>query len=155
MAPSTKLDEKLEGVDNFRAWKYIVMLILEENNLEDFVKEVPKPNEDEAKAKYKKNLVKAKRIIADSIKDHFIPHVSSLTTPKQMFDALSRLYEGKNINRKTTLRTQLKNVKMQSSETIQSYFTRVSQIKEQLEAIGDTIEEAELVMTTLNGLPRS
>jgi hypothetical protein len=29
----------------------------------------------------------------------------------------------------------------------------VSQIKEQLEAIGDTIEEAELVMTTLNGLP--
>ena len=54
-----------------------------------------------------------------------------------------------------TLRTQLKNVKMKNSETIQSYFTRVSQIKEQLEAIGDTIEEAELVMTTLNGLPRS
>jgi hypothetical protein len=39
MAPSTKLDEKLEGVDNFRAWKYKVMLILEENDLEDFVKE--------------------------------------------------------------------------------------------------------------------
>ena len=39
MAPSTKLDEKLEGVDNFRAWKYIVMLILEENDLEDFVKD--------------------------------------------------------------------------------------------------------------------
>jgi hypothetical protein len=39
MAPSTKLDEKLEGVDNFRAWKYRVMLILEENDLEDFVKE--------------------------------------------------------------------------------------------------------------------
>jgi hypothetical protein len=31
----------------------------------------------------------------------------------------------------------------------------VSQIKEQLESIGDTIKEAELVMTTLNGLPRS
>jgi hypothetical protein len=116
MAPSTKLDEKLEGVDNFRAWKYRVMLILEENDLEDFVKEeVPKPNEDEAKEKYKKNLVKAKRIIVDSIKDHLIPHVSSLTTPKQMFDALSRLYEGKNINWKMTLRTQLKNVKMQNS----------------------------------------
>jgi hypothetical protein len=156
MAPSTKLDEKLEGVDNFRIWKYRVMLILEENDLEDFVKEeVPEPDEDEAKAKYKKNLVKANRIIVDSIKDHLIPRVSSLTTPKQMFKALSRLYEGKNINRKMTLRTQLKNVKMQNSETIQSYFTRVSQIKEQLEAIGDTIEEVELVMTTLNGLPES
>jgi hypothetical protein len=156
MAPSTKLDEKLEGADNFRAWKYRVMLILEENDLENLVKEeVLEPEGDEAKAKHKKDMVRAKRIIVDSIKDHLIPHVSSLTTPKQMFDALSRLFEGKNINRKMTLRTQLKSVKMQSSESIQSYFTRVSQIKEQLEAIGDTIEEAELVMTTMNGLPRS
>ena len=37
---------------------------------------------------------------------------------------------------------------------MQSYFTRVAQIKEQLEAIGDMVEEAEIVMTTLNGLPR-
>jgi hypothetical protein len=92
------------------------MLILEENDLEDFVKEeVLDLDEDEAKVKHKKNLVKEKRIIFDYIKDHFIPHVSSLTTPKQMFDALSRLYEGKKINGKMTLRTQLKNVKMQSS----------------------------------------
>jgi hypothetical protein len=45
MTSSTKLDEKLEGVDNFRAWKYRVMLILEENDLEGFVKEeVPEPD---------------------------------------------------------------------------------------------------------------
>jgi hypothetical protein len=54
-----------------------------------------------------------------------------------------------------TLRIQLKNVKMQDLETIQSYFTRVFQTKEQLEAIGDMVEEAELVITTLNGLPKS
>ena len=152
MTPNINLDEKIECVDNILAWKYRVMLNLEENDLEDFVKEeVLEPKEDVAKAKYKKSLFKAKRIIVDSIKDHLIPHVSSLTTPKQMFDALSRLYKGKNINQKMTLRTQLKSVKMQSSETIQSYFTRVSQIKEQLEAIGDTFEEYDLVMTTLNG----
>jgi hypothetical protein len=107
------------------------------------------------KEKYKKNLVNEKRIIVDSIKDHLIPNVSSLKTPKQMFDALSRLYEGKNINQNMMLRTQLKSVKMQILETIQSYFTRVSQIIEQLEAIGDTVKEVELVMNTLNGLPRS
>ena len=54
-----------------------------------------------------------------------------------------------------TLRTQLKNVKMQNSESIQSYFSRVSHIKEQIEAIGDSVEEAELVMTAMNGLPTS
>ena len=37
---------------------------------------------------------------------------------------------------------------------MQSYFTRVAQIKEELEVIGDMVEEAEIVMTTLNGLPR-
>ena len=54
-----------------------------------------------------------------------------------------------------TLRNQLKNVKIQNAEIIQSYFTRVSQIKEQLEAVDEEVENAEIVMTTLNGLPRS
>ena len=60
--------------------------------------EVPVPEGDEAKALHKKNFVKAKRIIADSIKDHLIPQVSSLKTPKEMFDSLTKLFEGKNIN---------------------------------------------------------
>ena len=72
-----------------------------------------------------------------------------------MFNALTSLYEGKNINKKMTLRTQLKGVKMQMLESIQSYFARVSQIKEQLEAIGDNVEEAKVMMTILNGPPRS
>ena len=103
-----------------------MVLVLEKNNLEGFIEaDIPKLEGEEAKQKHKKSLVKAKRIIVDSIKDRLIPHVSSLKTPKQMFDALSRLYEGNNINRKRTLRTQLKNVKMQDSKSIQSYFTRV------------------------------
>ena len=97
----------------------------------------------------------AKRIIVDSIKDHLIPQVSFLKTPKAMFDALNKLFEGKNINRKMTLRNQLKNVKIQNEETIQSYFKRVSQIKEQLEVVDEEVENAEIMMTTLNGIPRS
>ena len=72
-----------------------------------------------------------------------------------MFDSLTKLFEGKNINRKMTLSNQLKNVKIQNAETIQSYFTRVSQIKEQLEVVDEEVENVEIVMTTLNGLPRS
>ena len=37
---------------------------------------------------------------------------------------------------------------------MQSYFSRVYKIKEQLESIGYMVEEAKVVMTTLNGLPR-
>ena len=54
-----------------------------------------------------------------------------------------------------TLRNQLKNVKIKNEETIQSYFISVSEIKEQLEAVDEEVENAEIVMTTLNGLLRS
>ena len=39
MTNSTKLDENIEGADNFRAWKYRVMLSLEERDLEGYIKE--------------------------------------------------------------------------------------------------------------------
>ena len=38
-------------------------------------------------------MIRAKRIIVDSIKDHLIPQVSSKDTPKDMFDVLLRMYE--------------------------------------------------------------
>ena len=99
MSHHTKLEDKLGGADNFRAWKYRISLVLEENGLDTYIsEEVLVPETDEAKALHKKNLVKAKRIIVDSIKDHLIPQVSSLNTPKEMFDSLTKLFEGKNIN---------------------------------------------------------
>jgi hypothetical protein len=119
MSASTKLVDKLEGVENFRSWKYRIGLVLEENDLAKFVKgEIPKPDDAAEKTKHQKDIIRAKRIIADSIKDHLIPYVSSKKTPKEMFDALTRLYEGKNINRKMNLRTQLKNTRMQSHSPV-------------------------------------
>ena len=49
----------------------------------------------------------------------------------------------------------MKEVKIQNAETMQSYFTRVSQIKEQLEAVKAEVKNVEVVIATLNGLPGS
>ena len=72
------------------------------------------------------NKIKAMRIIADSIKDHLIPQVSSKKKTNQMYDALSSMYHGRNITRKMNLRVQLKGTKMRKGESIQDYFTKVS-----------------------------
>jgi hypothetical protein len=113
MSASVKLVYKLEGVENFRPWKYRIVLILEENDLVRFVKEeVSEPADAAEKAKHQNDIIRAKRIIADSIKHHLIPYVSSKKTLKEMFDALNKLYEGNNINQKMNLRTQLKNTRM-------------------------------------------
>ena len=64
MSHHTKLDENIEGADNFWAWKYRISLVLEENELDSYInEEVPVPEGDEAKALHKKKLVMDKRII--------------------------------------------------------------------------------------------
>ena len=68
MTNNTKLDEKLEGAKNFRAWKYRIMLILEEHDLDGFIKEDVKELEaKETKEKHKNDMIKVKMIIANFI----------------------------------------------------------------------------------------
>ena len=71
-------------------------MVLKENELDSYIsEEVPVLEGDEAKALHKKKLVMAKRIIVDSIKDHLIPQVSSLKTPKAVFDSLKNCLNGR------------------------------------------------------------
>ena len=113
MAPSTKLEDKIEGIENFWAWKYRIGLFFRENYLTKYIKEeVAKPKEGEAKEKHKKDLIREMQIIVHSIKYHLITQVSSNETLKDMYDSLSRICEGRNINKKMKLRAQLKSTKM-------------------------------------------
>ena len=48
----------------------------------------------------------------------------------------------------------MKGIKMSKGESIQDYFTRVSQFREQLSFVGYTLYEDEIVMTAPNGLTR-
>jgi hypothetical protein len=70
-----------------------------------------------------------------------------------MYESLSRLYESKDISHNLSLRNQLRNMKMENSKSVSSYLMRVSQIRDQIVAIGDVISDKELVTTTLNGFP--
>jgi hypothetical protein len=154
MATSMRVEDKLEGSRNFIYWKHRLQMILDENDLLEHVTVgVPEPDEEEQKTKHKKNEKKAKRIVLDLVKDHLIPHISELQIARQMYEALNRLYESKDISQNLTLRNQLHNIKMDNSEYVTSYLMRVSQIRDQLVTIGDVISDKDLVTTTLNGFP--
>jgi len=76
MITSMIFEDRVDGADNFISWKHRIVLILEENELLDHVKQVLlEPKEVDAKAKFKKNEIKTERILTDSIKDHLIPNV--------------------------------------------------------------------------------
>ena len=64
MPPSTNLEDKLEGIENFRAGKYRIGLILKENYISKYIKEeIAEPEEDEAKETHKKDLIREMRML--------------------------------------------------------------------------------------------
>jgi hypothetical protein len=93
--------------------------------------------------------------LTHSIKDNMILNVSELKASKEMFDSLTKLYESKNASQNLTLMHQIRNMTMNKSEMIANYFTRISQIKDPLAAIGDPVEDDEIVTIALNVFPSS
>jgi putative lipoic acid-binding regulatory protein len=166
MTYSMKSKNKLEGVSNFRAWKTRIDLILTKNKVLDIVKgKIVEPQFEEGKEKeprnvavmekFKDNDINAMSIIVDSVKDHLIPYISHLDSSKKMYDALTNLFSVKNIGQVMSLKNELRDMKMNDDDSITSYLVRISQLRDQLQAIEETISEKELVNIVLNGLPKT
>lgn len=77
MVTSLRFEDILYGATNFRSWKTRMLFILEENEIEYYVKTLGlKPKDDEEKYRHNKNEDKDKRILVDLVKYHFISHIS-------------------------------------------------------------------------------
>jgi hypothetical protein len=151
-----KSKNKLEGASNFRAWKTRIDLILAKNKVLDIVKgKIVEPQSEAAMDKFKDNDINAMSIIVDSVKDHLIPYISNLDSSKKMYDALTNLFAVKNIGQVTSLKNELRDTKMTKDDTVASYFVRISQLRDRLQAIEEVIPEKEIVNIAINGLSRS
>jgi hypothetical protein len=75
-------------------------------------------------------------------------------TTYEMYDALKKMFESNTTNKALTLKHQLQNIKMTKADTIATFFMRISKMRDWLGSIGETITKRELIMTTLNALPR-
>jgi hypothetical protein len=100
---------------------------------------------------YTKKNVKSKRMLLDAVKDHIIPHVSGKKNSYEMWEALTKLYQSGNQNRKIVLREKLKSTKMSKTDTVASHLTRISQVHDELTTVGEEVKDDELVRTDLNG----
>ena len=95
---------------------------------------------------------KAKKIVRDSIHKHLVAYISELGTSKEMYDKLVGKFRASNANQILFLKNKLKNIKMDKGESIQSYFMRIIEIKNDLLAIGEAIIDQELILISLGGL---
>ncbi|XP_059066416.1 uncharacterized protein LOC131857724 [Cryptomeria japonica] len=157
MVYGLKVEDRLEGTSNFTSWKFRVLIALEENDLLEFVeeKDLIEPEDQEEKLQFKKNVVKAKKILIDSVNDHLVPIISKMSNARDVFRTLEGMYEINITSRALALRRQLHKVKMVKGESVISFFMKISELRDQLSAIGDEVMDKDLVMLALNDLPHS
>jgi hypothetical protein len=159
MATGLRVEDRLDGAANFGAWKERMILLLQENELWDIVENttthpVVVPIDATLLAAYTKKSIKAKRFILDAIKDHLIPHLTGKTHVYEMWESLTKLYQSANENRKMVLREKLKSIKMTKVENVVTYLTRLTQVRDELGAVGEAIVDSDLVRTTFNGVSK-
>jgi hypothetical protein len=148
------VEDRLDGASNFSSWKSRLQVTLEEDDLLDVVtKTLPDTATDVQKKIRKEEDVKARKLIIYSIRDHLLPRISNLKTAYDMYEALKEMFENDNTLRALTLKSQLQSTKMTKGDTVAIFFMKISEIKEQLETIGEIMSDRELVLTTLNNLP--
>ena len=99
MASGLRVEDRLDRQSNFGAWKERIISVLEEDEVWDIVeKAVTPPTNATQLVAYKKNNIKAKRLILDGVKDHVIPHVRGKDHAFQVWEALTNLYQSSNEN---------------------------------------------------------
>jgi hypothetical protein len=72
-----------------------------------------------------------------------------------MYDALTNLFSFRNIGQVMSLKNELCDMKMNDDDIMTSYLVRISQLRDQLQAIEEIISERELVNIVLNGIPKT
>lgn len=98
--------------------------------------------------------MQAKRITLDAIKDHLIPCVSRKTHTFEMWESLTKLYQSSNENRKMVLWEKLRSTKKTKTDIISTYLTKISQMKDELAVVGETIQPTQLVRIALGGFSK-
>jgi hypothetical protein len=105
--------------------------------------------------KFKDGDINAMSIIVEYIKYHLIPYISHLDSSKKMYNSLTNLFSIRNIGQVMSLKNEFRDIKMNGEDNITSYFVRISQLRDKLQAIEEIISEKELVNIVLNGLPKT
>ena len=156
MSSGLRVEDRLDGGGNWTPWRARIVLLLEKSELWEIVDQtVTVPTDPVLPAEFKKKNVRAKRIILDSVKDHIIPHVAGNDYAYEMWESLANLYQSSNQNRKMVLREKRRSTKMSRGESVTSYLTRVSQVRDELAAVGEVVDRAALIRVALNGFSKS
>ena len=81
--------------------------------------------------------------------------ITPLKIKKECFNTLTKIYEKKAPTQKRDLKNKFCNMNMEKDETVSSFFTNISQVKDQLVSLSVEMDEDDLLQTAIDRLPSS
>ena len=156
MAYTIRPEDRFDGKEHFEAWKFRILMILEENNVKQFVDGASKqPLVEPHKSIWSRGNRKTIQIILDGVNNDIVPMLTKHQTAFDMMNALGNAYEVNNATRILALKRQLNHIQIKKGESINSYFLNVVGIRDELSSIGTIISDNELTLMAIDRLPDS
>jgi hypothetical protein len=146
--------EPLQGSRNYRTWKFSMKMVLQAKDLWEVVSgEEEKPADDKKVAAWERKARNALATIALALSAVEKENIIDSTTPKEAWDVLKKLYEGKGRNRKFMLLQELFRMSMSAGGKMDGYLRHVKEKMSELSTVGLKPEDDIKLAIILNGLP--
>lgn len=150
---STHKIERLTS-SNYHTWKQRIIHLLALKDLDEFVDEEQPANLDgDGGRSWLRKDRKAQAIIGLSISNELLENVRNCTSAKQMWSSIKDVFERHTLLNKLAARRQFYTAVKSESETILQFSNRIRQLADTLKSMSVLIDDSELAMALLNGLP--
>eukprot|EP00253_Pinus_taeda_P004299 PITA_04299 len=142
---------------NYNIWKQRMLTVFEYRRLDQLVlnKELRPGTAGTDQDKFDDRNREAVMLLKLSVADDQLPQIPSGKTAAEIWQLLKDLHETSDKSRAFFLKNQLFSIMMDEHISLQEHLNKIKDIRDQLEAIGRTMEEEDLVVITLKSLPPS
>ena len=97
---------------------------------------------------------KTRRILLEGVKDHIVSSLHGKANPFLMWKDLIDFFQSRSDQRKLTLKDKLRKIKMEKGDSIPKYLTKFVHYNDEIESVGVTVDDEDMVSLALLGLPK-
>lgn len=140
--------------DNFYVWKQKIKLVLSFRELDEFIDaNVAPPTSEPDLRSWTSKDNKAMAIIGLSLSDSHLEHVGEVKSALEMWKTIMDIFERHTLLNKLNARRKFYTATMSEDESVLSFITRIKHLASTLKGMNVSIDDAEMAMAVLNGLP--
>ena len=137
--------------DNYHAWKQRILHVLALRDLEDYVD--PPDSDTQIKDSWKKKDRKAQALIGLSLSDQILESTREVETCHEMWKIIRDIFERHTLLNKLSARRRFYTASKEENETVLSFSNRILHLSSTLKSMSVDIDDSEMAMALLNGLP--